>query len=231
MDMKSHYGWEPFHYVWKRSPGGGLEYFRFSQMESNAGFASVQAAALVLQRSIPVRGLAARLRVLYVPRGPLLQDWADTRLREQVWNDLRRLGREHGAIFFKIDPDFPLGMGIPGQPGATEDPLGLSVQAELHREGWLFSGEQVQFRNTVVINLALSEDELLSRMKQKTRAIRPAERKSVKIRTGSLADLPLLPYAGDFCRNRFVIGRLLSPLGEPSPPGCRLWEGCLAQPG
>lgn len=194
--------------MWKRAPGGGLACTRFLPAEDSAGSTSIRAAALVLQRSIPVRGLAARLRVLYSPRGPLLRDWADTGLRQQVWNDLRRLGQEHGAIFIKIDPDLPLGMGIPGQPGAMEAPLGLSVQAELQREGWLFSGEQVQFRNTVVINLALSEDELLSRMKQKSRYnIRLAERKGVKIRAGGLPDLPLLyqMYAETSVRDRFVI--------------------------
>jgi hypothetical protein len=95
----------------------------------------------------------------------------------------------------------------------------LSVQAELHREGWLFSGEQVQFRNTVVINLALSEDELLSRMKQKTRYnIRLAERKSVKIRTGSLADLPLLPmYAEISVETGLSSGRrVIAACGRPS---------------
>ncbi len=79
---------------------------------------------------------------------------------------------------------------------------------ELSRRGWLFSSEQIQFKNTVLLDLACSEDELLGRMKQKTRYnLRLAERKGVKIRLGSQADLSNLyrMYAETSVRDGFVI--------------------------
>ena len=37
------------------------------------------------------------------------------------------------------------------------------------RRRWLFSGEQIQFKNTVIVDLSAPEEQLLARMKQKTR--------------------------------------------------------------
>jgi lipid II:glycine glycyltransferase (peptidoglycan interpeptide bridge formation enzyme) len=79
---------------------------------------------------------------------------------------------------------------------------------DLRAGGWRFSDEQVQFRNTVLIDLTPDLDRLLANMKQKTRYnIRLAERKGVTVRTGATADLPLLyqMYAETARRDDFVI--------------------------
>jgi lipid II:glycine glycyltransferase (peptidoglycan interpeptide bridge formation enzyme) len=78
----------------------------------------------------------------------------------------------------------------------------------LHDQGWRLSDEQVQFRNTIMIDLKASEDEILAQMKQKTRYnMRLAERKGVSIRIGNLDDLPMLykMYAETSIRDGFVI--------------------------
>ena len=54
--------------------------------------------------------------VMYVPRGPML-DWSDTDLVQQVLDDLQDFAKSKGAIFLKIDPDLPLGFGVPGEFG------------------------------------------------------------------------------------------------------------------
>jgi lipid II:glycine glycyltransferase (peptidoglycan interpeptide bridge formation enzyme) len=129
-------------------------------------------------------------------------------LRQQVINDLRDLARNQGAIFVKIDPDVPVGAGEPGSAEEISDEVGRSLIDELTSSGWLFSPDQIQFRNTVMINLALAETELLQRMKQKTRYnIRLAERKGVEVRMGGLSDIPLLyrMYAETSQRDGFVI--------------------------
>jgi lipid II:glycine glycyltransferase (peptidoglycan interpeptide bridge formation enzyme) len=80
--------------------------------------------------------------------------------------------------------------------------------AELNRRGWQYSSEQIQFRNTVRVDLRADEAALLGRMKQKMRYnIHLAERKGVQVRPGSLADLPLLYriYAETSVRDGFVI--------------------------
>ncbi len=54
------------------------------------------------------------------------------------------------------------------------------------QRGWKFSQDQIQFRNTVLIDLSPSEDEMLARMKQKTRYnIRLAQKKGVTVRVGT----------------------------------------------
>ncbi|MGE5072058.1 MAG: lipid II:glycine glycyltransferase FemX, partial [Anaerolineae bacterium] len=181
--VKAVYGWKPAPIVWKN------------------------AAAMLLRRQLLRRGLTARLCILYTPKGPVM-DYADAGLQGEVLDDLQRLARREGAVLLKIDPDVVVGTGIPGEPGARELSSGAQFQSLLHTRGWLFSGGQVQFRNTVLLDLAASEDELLQRMKQKTRYnVRLAERKGVRVRAGGMDDLPMLyrMYAETSVRDGFVI--------------------------
>ncbi len=170
-----------------------------------AGSAAPQAAALVLERQAQAGPLRLPLRVLYVPKGPLL-DWDDERLRGEVLGEIEALARRRGAIFVKIDPDVIVGTGLPGQ--GEENPLGAQVRSELGQRGWRFSDEQIQFRNTMWIDLRQGEEELLAQMKPKTRYnLRLAERKGVTVRAGSAVDFPLLyrMYTETALRDGFVI--------------------------
>jgi lipid II:glycine glycyltransferase (peptidoglycan interpeptide bridge formation enzyme) len=181
--VKAAYGWEPMPFTWDG------------------------AAAMILKRRVTSRGFAARLCILYVPKGPAF-DVADESRTTALLDDLQAFAHQQGAILIKIDPDVVLGEGVPGEPEAHENPPGLRFCAALQRDGWLFSREQVQFRNTVLVDLNASEDELLARMKQKTRYnIRLAEKKGVTVRTGTLDDLPMLyrMYAETSVRDHFVI--------------------------
>ncbi len=156
---------------------------------------------------IPIRGLAARLSVLYAPKGPLL-DWMNESLRERVLDDLQAFAKKQGAIFLKMDPDIILGTGIPGADGSVEDAGGAAIQSELARRGWVYSSDQIQFRNSVLIDLQPTEEEMLARMKQKTRYnVRLAEKKGVTVRVGITDDLPMLykMYAETSVRDGFVI--------------------------
>jgi len=200
--VKAKYGWEPMPFVW-------------SKKSDQSDMSDVVAAAIMLKRSIPIRGIGARLNILYIPKGPLM-DWSDEPLRARVLDDLQSFAKRQGAIFLKIDPDVVLGMGIPGRNPTSPDVglndkqnyVGQAVVSALKRRGWMFSSDQIQFRNTVMIDLSQSEDEMLARMKQKTRYnIRLAGRKGVTVRTGNLADLSLLykMYAETSIRDGFVI--------------------------
>ena len=80
----------------------------------------VNAAAMILKRTVINRGLAARLCILYIPKGPLL-DWSNRELARQVLSDVEGLAKEQGAIFLKFDPDIVVGTGIPGSEEAKED--------------------------------------------------------------------------------------------------------------
>lgn len=142
------------------------------------------AAALVLRRQLS----RFPLSVMYVPKGPAM-DYGNAPLVEQVLTDLERLARQSRAIFIKIDPD-------------------LTFPFSLTPRGWIASSEQIQFRNTMEIDLRRSEDELLAAMHPKTRYnIRLAQKRGVTVRSGTLADLELLyaMYDETARRDHFII--------------------------
>ena len=161
--------------------------------------------ALILRRQVSFAGL--KFRVLYVPKGPVLH-WDDPSSVSRVLDALQDICRQEKAIFIKIDPDVLVGTGIPGTEDEVPAPQGLALQDELKRRGWQYSQDQIQFRNSVLLDLRKSEDDLLAAMKQKTRYnIRLAARKGVQVRQGKIAELPVLykMYAETAVRDGFVI--------------------------
>ena len=183
-DFKARTGWQPLPCLWRDSGG------------------TVRAAALVLRRAVP-----GGLGVLYAPRGPLV-DWDDPRQVERVTADLQALARRQRAIFLKMDPELILGYGVPGAESDRPNPSGDKMLAWLRERGWRSSEEQVQFRNTVWLDLSGEEADWLGRMKQKTRYnIRLAERKGVTVRAARPEETALLyrMYAETSVRDGFVI--------------------------
>jgi len=144
------------------------------------------AAAQILTRGV------GPLRVMYVPKGPAL-DPADPALLADVLDHLQALARRRGAIWLKIDPDVIVGTGVPGEDDAQDDPAGQAVVAALKARGWRFSASQVQFRNTVALDLTRPAETLLADMHQSTRRkVRTAEKKDVTIRPAGAEDIPTL---------------------------------------
>jgi peptidoglycan pentaglycine glycine transferase (the first glycine) len=196
--VKAKYGWKPIYVVWSDKSYESYTSDQLEQLDQS----NVVAACLVLKRTA-----ASRFSILYAPKGPLL-DWSNESLRQRVLNDLQSFAKQQGAIFFKFDPDVTLGTGIPQSADERIDNGGQNVMSELKRRGWRYSSDQIQFKNTVLIDLSASEDEMLARMKQKTRYnIRLAEKKNVKVRVGSTRDLPVIykMYAETSVRDGFVI--------------------------
>lgn len=186
-EAKKQNTWSPLFFVWQDHQ------------------ADPKAAVLILKRQINLLGL--RFSVLYAPKGPVL-DWDDLELASQVISDLQNLSKKNKAIFLKIDPDVLLGTGIPGTDEGQPSPKGLSFQKMLQEQGWQYSQDQIQFQNTVLLDLTQSEEDLLAAMKQKTRYnIRLAGRKGVVVRQGQISELPMLYqlYAETAVRDDFVI--------------------------
>ncbi|MFZ0534989.1 MAG: peptidoglycan bridge formation glycyltransferase FemA/FemB family protein [Anaerolineales bacterium] len=203
--VKSQFGWQANFLNWFRENDQYKISINFHPDHLKQKY--LVAAALTLQRTIRVGGFSHRMGVIYVPKGPLL-DWNDAPLRRRVLQDLKEFAQKHSAIFIKIDPDLEVGTGIPGQVGADEIQLGVDVGNDLKADGWQFSEEQVQFRNTVLVNLKPSEEELLANMKQKTRYnVNLAMRKGVTIHIGKPTDIDMLirMYAETSIRDGFVI--------------------------
>jgi peptidoglycan pentaglycine glycine transferase (the first glycine) len=145
------------------------------------------AAAQVLRRPLP----RTPWGVMYVPKGPAL-DYEDTDLVERVLSDLEAYTRRRRAIFCKLDPDVHLN----------------PVVDLLVARGWRYSDEQIQFRNTALLDLRPPEADLLAQMKGKTRYnVRLARRRGVAIRAGTEQDLPAFyrMYAETGQRDGFTI--------------------------
>ncbi len=112
------------------------------------------------------RQLPLGFSVGYVPKAPPAGDWP-------AWlPELERLCRQQRAVFLKIEPD-----------AWQDDPQPFDFAAAGFRPA-----AAIQPPRTVVIDLTGSEDDLLARMKQKTRYnLRLAEKKGVQVRP--LADV------------------------------------------
>src|SRR5215204_3510173 len=118
------------------------------------------AAALILKRQILRNGFASRLSILYSPKGPPL-DWSNESLRNRVLDDLQSFAKKQGAIFLKMDPDVVLGTGVPASEEDVINTTGKAVASELKRRAWGYSSDQIQFQNTVVIDLKSTEEKML----------------------------------------------------------------------
>lgn len=146
---------------------------------------------VVAMASIGVRKTGF-LKVMYVSKGPVL-DYRNTALFNEVITRLENRAKQQHAIWLKIDPDVILATGLPDSEEDTSETIGATVRDSLQSRGWTFSDSQVQFRNTVSVDLTQSEDDILMAMSGNTRRkVRTAEKKNVTIRSASLDDLPIL---------------------------------------
>ena len=132
------------------------------------------------------------VRVQYVPKGPIM---ADAHHWDDVLADLEQHARRSGTLFIKIDPDVD-----------AESAAGQTLIALLQKRGWVFSPDQIQFRNTVLSDLSQDEDGILAGMKQKTRYnIRLAARRGVQVQPGADFDTFYTLYAQTSQRDGFLI--------------------------
>ena len=142
------------------------------------------AAASVLRRKLP----RLPVSILYVPKGPAL-DWTRAGLAEQVVQELASLARRERALFIKVDPDVYYSGDAPGF--SSRPTRAMMTAGMLESLGWRASAEQIQFRNTLLLDLERPEDELLAAMKQKTRYnVRLAARRGVSVRSIGADDSP-----------------------------------------
>lgn len=130
--------------------------------------------AQILFRQLPLGFTFA-----YLPKGPLVQTHdKESRLGspgQAFWRDVDSLCRNKRAVFLKVEPDnwFSNDQG----------------QADEVPEGFSLSHHAIQPARTIVVNLGGSEEDILARMKQKTRYnIRLAAKKGVVVRASEDVD-------------------------------------------
>jgi lipid II:glycine glycyltransferase (peptidoglycan interpeptide bridge formation enzyme) len=161
--------------------------------------------ASILCRTSIIPVLKIPIRILYTPRGPVL-NWLRLDTSEEILDDLVQFAKEQNAVYVKIDPEVIFDVDGPQQ---FNFPLmGDKVQSILQKQNWIFAKEQIQFKNTFWLSLLGSDEQLLANMKQKTRYnVRLAEKKGVIVREATPDDFHLLyeMYAETSARDGFVI--------------------------
>ena len=187
-EIKSRYGWKPNYYV------------------KEDDFGKPEAAAMILSRVQSVSKFGPSMKILYIPHGPLL-DWDNADIVIETLGYLRNFSIEQKAAYIKIDPQL-VPSNHDAQSMTEKEKADNVIQRYFHNTGWLYSRQQIQFKNTFWLDLTQSEDELLANMKQKTRYnIRLAEKKGVKVRQGSGKDFEVIyeMYAATSARDGFII--------------------------
>jgi len=188
-EQKMMYGWEKDFLVWRDETG------------------QVEAAAMVLSREHQTKLFGIKTKILYIPHGPLV-DWNNDNLRRKVLGDLKKYVVKNHALYIKLDPQIITAVGIKSDENYREYPESQKVTETLKSLNWVKSKQEIQFRNTFWIDLSYSEDELLARMKQKTRYnIRLASRKGVGVRILDKNEIKILykMYLETSRRDGFII--------------------------
>ncbi len=188
-EIKGAVGWQPIPIIWEDEKK------------------DLAACALVLEKRIRIGPVNLPYAILYAPKGPLL-DWENEKLVTQVFADLEGLAIKRKSIFIKIDPDVQL-----GRIAAQDEDLKINIKGEkikqlLQNRKWQFSHDQIQFKNTVLIDLSNDLERIQGEMKPKTRYnIRLAAKKGVTVRTAEINELPVIYkiYAQTAIRDGFTI--------------------------
>jgi len=155
--------------------GHVLQSWAWGELKSRFGWRAQRLAvdgalAQVLFRSLP-GGIGS---IAYVPKGPLA-DYDAAGSLSGLLDALQPLARKQRAICLKIEPNL------------EDDPL---LAGRLRALRFRPGPQVIQPRRTILLDLTADPEELLQRMKQKTRYnIRLAARKGVTIRAGDEADL------------------------------------------
>lgn len=185
----------------KAQTGWTAHRFVFSASPDSAATAAFQ---LLRRRFVP--GLP--WSVGYIPKGPAA-DWDTLGDPAALLAAVEDTARGLGCIFVKIDPDV-----------REDTPFGRALLAALRRRGWRYSPNQIQFKNTAYTDFSQLAGEggeletqaveaaLQAQMKSKWRYnIRLAQRRGIRVRAGSVVDLPLFYglYAETGARDGFLV--------------------------
>jgi len=142
-----------------------LQSGEWGELKSRFGWQAVRIISGTVGAQVLFRKLPAGRHIGYLGKGPVGGSI------EPLMPELDAITRQYRSIFLKVEPDG-------WQDQTSED-------SQAFQAGWIPS-KPIQPQRTVMVSLQGSEDEILSRMKQKTRYnIRLAQRKGVTIRADS----------------------------------------------
>jgi len=152
-ELKSSYGWEVSRIISRSSPNQEL----------------TSAGAQILFRSLPLGYTLA-----YLPKGPVIPKtqpahWTDL---GKLWAEVDKVCKKRRSVFLLVEPDLWV-----ADNSSAEDKL---LQWTVPPDGFNNSMFSVQPLRTLLVDIGGSEEQILGRMKQKTRYnIRVAGKKEV----------------------------------------------------
>jgi peptidoglycan pentaglycine glycine transferase (the first glycine) len=172
------------HFVTTHPHGTLLQTTAWARLKNRFGWRSHRVwlkleGQLAAGAQILVRSTAFGLiRVAYIPHGPLV-NWRDDEQVGVLFNQIDHAAFEQGAGLVKMEP-------MLWQSEMAADDWEVLCQ----HHGCISDTDTIQPPRTVVVDLTSSEEQILARMKQKTRYnIRLASRKGVTVREGSREDI------------------------------------------
>jgi lipid II:glycine glycyltransferase (peptidoglycan interpeptide bridge formation enzyme) len=157
-----------------------LQTGEWGELKSAFGWEAVRVISGDCGAQILFRKLPLGFALGYMPKGPIISHQS-SEISDQFWAEVDENCRTRRAIFLKIEPDewddSPL---LPAPPlGGLGAPQGCFAKGP----GVRSSPHNIQPLRTIIVDLNGSEEEILARMKQKTRYnIRLAEKKGVTVR-------------------------------------------------
>ncbi len=122
------------------------------------------------------RKLTLGYSLAYIPKGPIWKDPDRTTLNklDVLWSEVEAVCREKKAIFLVVEPDL--------YEGDQSGYISTKEKAKQTPEGFKEGNLSIQPKQTIIIDIRGSEQEILSRMKQKTRYnIRLSSRKDITV--------------------------------------------------
>jgi lipid II:glycine glycyltransferase (peptidoglycan interpeptide bridge formation enzyme) len=141
-----------------------LQTGEWGELKSGFGWQPVRMISGEIAAQILFRKLPLGFTIGYIPK--LAVSRQQPAGSDQFWHEIDAICRQHQAIFSKLEPD-----------SWNEPPLHLG-KARVK-----VSPHNIQPPRTIIIDIKNSEEEILARMKQKTRYnIRLAEKKGVTVR-------------------------------------------------
>ena len=141
-----------------------LQTGEWGELKSGFGWEPVRIINRGMGVQILFRKLPLGFTIGYIPK--LTISIQESALSNHLWHDIDVICKQHGAIFSKLEPD-----------ALNDSPLSQG-------EGRVrVSPHNIQPPRTIILDIRKSEEEILGRMKQKTRYnIRLAEKKGVSVR-------------------------------------------------